>query len=261
MSTWQPPWSAQEQVKLTLLPPTQANNSPASRRCPGPGSTAALRAGLRGPCTPRPARRSGLARQPTMRQPRRVRALRATPSQPSPTTATSTTREEDPAGGNRPDATTASPNQRGMARPRRVCPAWVGEQSKHGCAEAQWQTPRRRRRTGGARPRRNPNLRRGRLHHSALPVQPRSALRDPPRLGPAEDDPHEATPLLSCPARTRSPWPFPPVGRSSSLPTHQNTWIPVAKGAPAAAAPCGMPAVGARGPSSRPAIGAKPLPP
>jgi hypothetical protein len=35
MSTWQPPWSAQEQVKLTLLPPTQANNSPASRRCPG----------------------------------------------------------------------------------------------------------------------------------------------------------------------------------------------------------------------------------
>jgi hypothetical protein len=39
---------------------------PASRRCPGPGSTAALRAGLQGPCTPRSARRSGLARQPTM---------------------------------------------------------------------------------------------------------------------------------------------------------------------------------------------------
>jgi hypothetical protein len=95
----------------------------------------------------------------------------------------------------------SEPDRRGMARPRRVCPAWVGEQSKHGCAEAQWQTPRHRRRTDRARLRRNPNLRRGRLHYSALPVQPRSTLRDPPRLGPAGDDPHEATPLLSCRGR------------------------------------------------------------
>jgi hypothetical protein len=48
-------------------------------------------------------------RQPTTRRPRWARALRAMPSQPSPTLSTSTTREEDPAGGNRPDATTATP--------------------------------------------------------------------------------------------------------------------------------------------------------
>jgi hypothetical protein len=87
---------------------------------------------------------------------------------------------------------------RGMARPRRVCPAWVGEQSKHGCAETPWQTPRRRRRTDGARLRRNPNLRRGRLHRPALPVQPRSMLRDPPRVGRAGGDSAAATSPLSC---------------------------------------------------------------
>jgi hypothetical protein len=48
---------------------------PASRRPPGPGSTAALRAGSRGPLHPaRPARRSGLAR----RMPARPRPCRAT---------------------------------------------------------------------------------------------------------------------------------------------------------------------------------------
>jgi hypothetical protein len=82
----------------------------------------------------------------------------------------------------------SDPGRRGRARPSSVCPAWVGEQSKHGCADAQWQTPRRRRRTDGARLRRHPNLRRGRLHRPALPVQPRSALRDPPRVGSAEGD-------------------------------------------------------------------------
>src|SRR5512132_4409152 len=127
MSTWRPPWSAQEQVKLTLLPPTQANNSPASRRPPGPGSTAALRAGSRGPpCTPRPARRSGLARQPTMRRRRRGRALGATPSQPSPTVSTSTTDEEYPAGGNRPDTTTASPTGEGYGQAEKSLPCLGG---------------------------------------------------------------------------------------------------------------------------------------
>jgi hypothetical protein len=86
---------------------------------------------------------------------------------------------------------------RGMARPRRVCPAWVREQSKHGCAEMHWQTPRRRRRTDGARLRRNPNLRRGRLHRPALPVQPHSMLRDPPRVGRAGGAAAAATPPLS----------------------------------------------------------------
>ena len=61
------------------------------------------------PGTPRPARRSGLARQPTTSAPVGAEPFRATPSQPSPTTAPSTTPEEDPAGGNRPDATTATP--------------------------------------------------------------------------------------------------------------------------------------------------------
>jgi hypothetical protein len=179
---------------------------PASRRPPGPRSTAALGAGSRGgPCTSRPARRSGLVERVPARPGRRPRAGPvAEPSchaqRAQPTVSTSTTDEEDPAGGNRPDATTATPTA-GYGEAERVCPAWVGEQSKHGGADAQWQTPRRRRRTDGARLRRNPNLCRGRLHRLALPVQPRSTLRDPPRLGPAGDDPHEATPPLSCRGR------------------------------------------------------------
>ena len=51
MSTWRPPWSAQGQFKLTLLPPTRASNSVTARRPPGPESTAALRAGSRDPDT------------------------------------------------------------------------------------------------------------------------------------------------------------------------------------------------------------------
>jgi hypothetical protein len=199
MSTRQPPWAAQGQLAATLLPPTRASNSVTARRPPGPGSTAALR-GLAGPLHPAtcPSIWAGRADAgPTTHRPRWGRALRATPSQPSPTLSTSTTREEDPAGGNRPDATTASPTGEGYGQAEKSLPCLGGEQSKHGCAETR-QTPRRRRRTDGARLRRNPNLRRGRLHYSALPVQPRSKLRDPPRLGPAGDDPHEATPPLSC---------------------------------------------------------------
>jgi hypothetical protein len=115
MSTWQPPWSAQEQVKLTLLPPTQANNSPASRRPPGPGSTAALR-GLAWAPAPRdlPADLgwsggASPARPPTTRRPGGAEPFVPRPASPAPTVSTSTTEEEDPAGGNRPDATTASP--------------------------------------------------------------------------------------------------------------------------------------------------------
>jgi hypothetical protein len=201
MSTRRPPWSAQGQFAVTLLPPTRASNSVTARRPPGPGSAAALRAGSRDPCTPRPARRSGLAglapdRPPTTRQPRRPRALRATPSQPSPNRIDQHHTRGGPEGVNRRDH--SEPHRRGMARPRRDCPAWVREQSKHGYAETQWQTPRRRRRTDGARLRRNPNVRRGRLHRPALPVQPRSALRDPPRLGSAEGNSAATTPPLSC---------------------------------------------------------------
>ena len=53
MFPWRPPWSAQEQFKLTLLPPTRANNSVTARRPPRPGSTAALPARARGTPAPR----------------------------------------------------------------------------------------------------------------------------------------------------------------------------------------------------------------
>jgi len=64
----------------------------------------------------------------------------------------------------------SEPDRWAMARPRGVCPAWVGEQCKHGYAETQWQAQRSHRRTDGARLRRNLNVRRGRLHRLALPV-------------------------------------------------------------------------------------------
>jgi hypothetical protein len=130
MSTWQPPWSAPGQFKLTLLPPTRASNSVTARRPPGPGSSAALRTGSRDPGTLRPARRSrlagggcqtdsvpvkpplgahecslapsapgltapGSARQPTTRQPRRPERFGPRPASPAATVSTSTTRAED----------------------------------------------------------------------------------------------------------------------------------------------------------------------
>jgi hypothetical protein len=206
MSTWRPPWSAQEQVKLTLLPPTRANNSPRPGDLPGRDRRPRWARARGGAPAPRdlPADlgwlsgcRPGLAADHVQA---RWPSLRATPSEPSqpyrPAPQTRRTRQAatDPTRPQRP-----RPARYGEAE--RVCPAWVGEQSKHGGADAQWQTPRRRRRTDGARLRRNPNLCRGRLHRLALPVQPRSTLRDPPRLGPAGDDPHEATPPLSCRGR------------------------------------------------------------
>jgi hypothetical protein len=68
------------------------------------------------------------------------------PASPAPTTAPSTTRERTRAGVNRPDATTAS-RPVGMARPRSVCPAWVGN-------NASMAVPMRngRRRAAGAGP-------------------------------------------------------------------------------------------------------------
>jgi hypothetical protein len=95
MSTWRPPWSAQGQFAVTLLPATRASNSVMARRPPGPGSTAALRAGSQDPA-PRdlPADLGWPGGRP--RRPRWAEPFRATPSQPSPTTAPSTTRAEDP---------------------------------------------------------------------------------------------------------------------------------------------------------------------
>ena len=110
----------------------------------------------------------------------------AQPAQPQP--PHSAPHEKGPGQASTDPTRPQRPRLAGMARPSSVCPAWVGEQSKHGCADAQSQTPRRRCRTDGARLRGNPNLRPGRLHRPALPVQPRSALRAAPRMGPAEGD-------------------------------------------------------------------------
>ena len=63
------------QLKLTLLPATRASNSVTARPPPGPGSTAALRAGSQDPDTLRPARRSRLARWLPAR-PRPCQAMR-----------------------------------------------------------------------------------------------------------------------------------------------------------------------------------------
>jgi hypothetical protein len=96
MSTWRPPWSAQGQFKLTLLPATRASNSVMARRPLGPDRRPRYAPARGDPCTLRPARRSGLARQPTTRRPRWGRALRATPSQPSPNHRTQHRTRKDP---------------------------------------------------------------------------------------------------------------------------------------------------------------------
>jgi hypothetical protein len=203
MSTWRPPWSAQGQGRddaTAAHPSKQLGHGQATSQIHGRATR-----GLAGPPgTPRPARRSGLVGRVPARPARRRRAgpggsspschaqpVPAQPYRPAPQKRRTQQSATDPT---RPQRARPA----GMARPRRVCPAWVGEQSKHGCAETQWQTPRRRRRTDGARLRRNPNLRRGRLHRPALPVQPRSMLRDPPRMGPAGGDSAAATLPLSC---------------------------------------------------------------
>jgi hypothetical protein len=188
MSTWRPPWSAPGQFKLTLLPATRASNSVMARRPPGPGSTAALRAGSRGPlhsatCPPiwaGPA--ADHASAPVGPSP----SGHAQPAQPQP--PHSAPHEKGP-GQASTDPMRPQRADRWVWRGREAFAllGW-GEQCEHGCADAQWQTPCRRCRTDGARLRRNPNLRPGRLHRPALPVQPRSVLRAAPRMGPAEGD-------------------------------------------------------------------------
>jgi hypothetical protein len=112
MSTWRPPWSAQGQFKLTLLPATRASNSVTARRPPGPGSTAALRAGVAGTPAPRdvPADLGWPGGCQTGHRPRPglvglSPSGHAQPAQPQPAPHELRTR----AGGNRPDATTATP--------------------------------------------------------------------------------------------------------------------------------------------------------
>jgi hypothetical protein len=73
------------------------------------------------------------ARPPTTRQPRRPEPFGPRPASRAPTESTSTTREEDPAGVTRPDATTATPTG-GVWRGPGEFACLVGEQSEHGCA-------------------------------------------------------------------------------------------------------------------------------
>ena len=156
--------SAQGQFAVTLLPPTRAGNSVTARRPPGRDE---LRARSPTP-PPSPIGWPFGPRQPGQPQPYRPAPHETRTRQASPTRRD----HSEPTGG------VAAEEKRLPCVGRETIQAW--------CAETQWQTPRRRRRTDGARFRRHPNLRRGRLHRPALPVQPRSALRDPPRMGPAE---------------------------------------------------------------------------
>jgi hypothetical protein len=106
------------QFKLTLLPPTRASNSVTARRPPrGPDRRQRYARARGDPGTPRPAADLGWPVGPGGGEP-----FRATPSQPSPTGSTSTTRVEDPAGVNRPNATTATrPAGEGEAEQRLPC--------------------------------------------------------------------------------------------------------------------------------------------
>jgi hypothetical protein len=190
MSTWLPPWSAPGQFKLTLLPPTRASNSSRPGDLPARIDGRAAR-GLAGTTAPAISRRSGLAglvparrrpvkpplrahsarctfgawpdsagpaRQPTTRQPRRPEPFgppqpaQPQPYRPAPQEERTRQASPDPTRPQRP-----RPAEYGEAR--ESLPAWVGEQSEHGYTDTQWQPPRRRRRTGSARLRRNPNLR------------------------------------------------------------------------------------------------------
>jgi hypothetical protein len=169
------------QLKLTLLPATRASNSVTARPPRGPGSTAALRAGSRGPL--RPAHRSGLAG-----------LLPAAATRPPGGAepfghAQANCCSQLHMGGEPGQASTDPPDHsapdRGCGEAEKSLPWVVGERCEHGAVETLWQTPRRRCQSDGARLRRTPNLRPGPLHRPALPVQPRSALRDPPRVGPA----------------------------------------------------------------------------
>jgi hypothetical protein len=103
---------------------------------------------------------------------------------PRPTVAANSTWEENP-GRRQPTPPDHSQLDRGCGEAEKSLPWVVGERCEHGAVETLWQTPRRRCQSDGAHLRRTPNLRPGPLHRPALPVQPRSALRDPPRVGPA----------------------------------------------------------------------------
>jgi hypothetical protein len=187
MSTWRPPWSAQgSSSRRYCRPPEQATRSwPGDLPVPDRRPRYAPARG--DPCTPRPARRSGWPGSRPRVGPGEAEPFGPRPASPAPTTAPSTTRERT-RGRRQPTRCDHSEPTGGYGEAEKRLPCLGGEQCEHGCADAQWQTPCRRCRTDGARIRRNPNLRPGWLHRPALPVQPRSALRAAPRVGPAEGD-------------------------------------------------------------------------
>jgi hypothetical protein len=191
MSTWRSPLVGPGPVQRRRYcrPPEQATRS-------RPGSTAALRVGSRDPA-PRDLP-TDLGWPGSCRQPPRVHPVGPSPSGHAQANCCSQLHTGGEPGQASTDPTRPSaPDRRGVARPRRVCPGWVGERCEHSDVETLWQTPHRRCRPDGARLRRTPNLRPGPLHRPALRVQPRPALRDPPRVGPAAGNSAATPPPLS----------------------------------------------------------------
>jgi hypothetical protein len=151
------------QFAVTLLSPTRASNSVTARRPPGPGSTAVLRAGSRGPCTPRPTRRSGLAGCGPARPGRRPRVSpggpspsgHAQPAEPQPNRPAPQERRTRQAS---PDPTRPQrPRPAEYGEARESLPAWLGNNPSMAvrCAMAD---ARRRRQTRWCAPSAKPEL-------------------------------------------------------------------------------------------------------
>jgi hypothetical protein len=173
MSTWRPPWSAQavrgdatvahpsKQLSRVQATSPSPDRRPRCARARGDHCTPDLPADLDWPGVAQPGPAADDASAPE------ARALRATPSQPSPNRIDQHHKKKDPAGVTRPDATTATPTG-GVWRSREEFACLGGEQPEHGCAMRNGRcappAPDR-----WCAPSANPNLRRGRLHRSALP--------------------------------------------------------------------------------------------
>ena len=106
-------------------PPEQATRSRPGELS-GPGSTAALRMGSRGPCIPRPAHRSGLAGLPAGGR------HASTPVGPSPSGRAQANCCTQLHTGGEPGQASTDPTRpqrarpAGVARPKGVCPGWAG---------------------------------------------------------------------------------------------------------------------------------------
>jgi hypothetical protein len=194
------PWSAQGQFTATLLPPIRAGNSVTARRSlSGPGSTAALRVGSRG--APHPATCPPIwARRAPCRQPHA-----STPVGPSPSGHAQANCCTQLHTGGEPGQASTDPTRpqrarpSGVARPKGVCPGWAGNDASMVMLR---RIGRRRAAGAGAGPmvrafgEPEPAPRTAAPPSSPGPIRP--ALRDPPRVGPAEGNSAATPPPLSC---------------------------------------------------------------